>query len=174
MSNKILFQKKKKCCLSYQRFKRRRSDSDNFMHISFRRGRNGEKEAGSKKKKRGGEVSELSILLGLAAKKERKQVKRPSEQKGDGAQRGLAVPRWAAAWPVSTPGPLSRTRILCFSPGCAPPGAFSQGTIQCQRIPKCQRGRCCCAVSMHASQKPHRDLMSATTGCLVCSLRYLS
>lgn len=50
-----------------------------------------------KKKKKGGEVSELSILLGLAAKKERKQVKRPSEQKGDGAQRGLAVPRWAAA-----------------------------------------------------------------------------
>lgn len=50
-----------------------------------------------KKKKRGGEVSELSILLGLAAEKERKQVKRPSEQKGDGAQRGLAVPRWAAA-----------------------------------------------------------------------------
>lgn len=67
------------------------------MHISFRRGRNGEKEAGSKKKKRGGEVSELSILLGLAAEKERKQVKRPSEQKGDGAQRGPAVPRWAAA-----------------------------------------------------------------------------
>lgn len=102
--------------MSYQRFKRRRSDSDNFMHISFRRGRNGEKEAGSKKKKRGGEVSELSILLGLAAEKERKQVKRPSEQKGkgDGAQRGPAVPRWAAAWPVSTPGPLSRTRILCF------------------------------------------------------------
>lgn len=35
-----------------------------------------------KKKKKGGEVSELSILLGLAAEKERKQVKRPSEQKG--------------------------------------------------------------------------------------------
>lgn len=51
----------------------------------------------ARKKKKGGEVSELSILLGLAAKKERKQVKRPSEQKGDGAQRGLAVPRWAAA-----------------------------------------------------------------------------
>lgn len=52
-----------------------------------------------KKKKKGGEVSELSILLGLAAEKERKQVKRPSEQKGkgDGAQRGPAVPRWAAA-----------------------------------------------------------------------------
>lgn len=52
------------------------------MHISFRRGRNGEKEEGSKKKKKSGEVSELSILLGLAAEKERKQVKRPSEQKG--------------------------------------------------------------------------------------------
>lgn len=160
--------------MSYQRFKRRRSDSDNFMHISFRRGRNGEKEEGSKKKKKGGRSEWALYPFGFSGWKREKTSETPEwaerEMEHNGARLCHAGRRR---------DPLARRALylgrgsFVFS-GLRTTWGIQSGDDSMSENPK-MSARTMLLRCLHArvSQKPHRDLMSATTGCLVCSLRYL-